>query len=329
MQEAASHEVLVRRLAGILIKLNSGEALSPSDLANEFGVNLRTIQRDLNDRLAALPIEKVNGKYRLNAAALGKFGAKDIEQFAVMAGVRDLFPSFDTDFMRSALSASQSGAWLVKGMTLEDLGGKSHEFRALEGAINACRLISFRYTKGVKSTVFDAVQPHQLVNHNGIWYLAASHGDKVKTFSVGRLEGLLVGSETFVRESGTREKLQAAQGIWIGDGPKTEATLTISASAAPFFTRRPLLPHQEITQENSDGSLLVKCQYSHPLEVIPVIKYWMPHVGISAPASLLEAVRRDVQAFLSSLSDSPLADQSDELSRNHLLPTTTPNAEPQ
>jgi predicted DNA-binding transcriptional regulator YafY len=300
MHDAAPHEVLVRRLAGILIKLNSGEALNPSDLADEYAVNLRTIQRDLNDRLSALPLEKVKGKYRLSASALGKYSTRDIEQFAVMAGVRDLFPSFDTDFMRSALSASQSGAWLVKGMALEDLSGRSHEFTSLEGAINGCREVSFRYAKNGNATVFDAVQPHQLVNHNGIWYLAASHDGKIKTFSVSRIDGLLVTEALFVRDSGTREKLQEAKGIWISDGPKSAATLTVSANAAPFFKRRALLPHQEIAQENSDGSLLVKCQFSHPLEVIPVIKYWMPHVGVSSPPSLLEAVRRDAQLFLES-----------------------------
>lgn len=34
------------RLAQILVKLNQGEKLDPTDLAKEFGVNLRTIQRD-------------------------------------------------------------------------------------------------------------------------------------------------------------------------------------------------------------------------------------------------------------------------------------------
>jgi predicted DNA-binding transcriptional regulator YafY len=188
-------------------------------------------------------------------------------------------------------------------MSLEDLSGRSHEFRSLEAAINACWEISFRYVKGDKSTVFDKVQPHQLVNHNGIWYLAASHDGKVKTFSVGRMGGLLVTDKAFTRKSGTRERLQEAKGIWIGNGPSTDAILTISSSAAPFFTRRQLLPHQEITQEKSDGSLLIKCRYNHPLEIVPVIKYWIPHVRVNSPTKLLEAVRRDVQLFLESLHD--------------------------
>lgn len=43
----ASHDTLVIRLAQILVKLNQGEKLDPAALADEFCVNLRTIQRDL------------------------------------------------------------------------------------------------------------------------------------------------------------------------------------------------------------------------------------------------------------------------------------------
>ena len=47
---ASSHEKVSVRLAEILIKLNRGEKLDPRQLAEEFGVTLRTIQRDLLER---------------------------------------------------------------------------------------------------------------------------------------------------------------------------------------------------------------------------------------------------------------------------------------
>lgn len=50
-----NHDTLVYRLAQMLVKLNQGEKLNPQALADEFGVNLRTIQRDLNVRFAYLP----------------------------------------------------------------------------------------------------------------------------------------------------------------------------------------------------------------------------------------------------------------------------------
>lgn len=50
------HDTLVYRLSEVLTKLNQGDSLDPQALADEFGVNLRTIQRDLNVRFAGLPL---------------------------------------------------------------------------------------------------------------------------------------------------------------------------------------------------------------------------------------------------------------------------------
>ena len=61
-----NHDTLVYRLAQILVKLNQGEKLNRHSLATEFGVILRTIRRDLNERFADLPLQKVEGHYRLD-----------------------------------------------------------------------------------------------------------------------------------------------------------------------------------------------------------------------------------------------------------------------
>ena len=62
-----NHDTLVYRLAQILIKLNQGEKIDPVSLADEFGVNMRTVQRDLNVRFAYLPLRKTDGRYHLDS----------------------------------------------------------------------------------------------------------------------------------------------------------------------------------------------------------------------------------------------------------------------
>ena len=87
-EKAGHHDTLVYRLAQMLVKLNQGERLDPQALAEEFGVALRTIQRDLNERFAYLPLEKIEGRYRLDPAFLGKLSTKDIERFASLSPAR-------------------------------------------------------------------------------------------------------------------------------------------------------------------------------------------------------------------------------------------------
>ena len=54
-----SHDTLALRLSLILTKLNSGESFSAKELAEEFNVNIRTIQRDIKrDSFISLLIKK-------------------------------------------------------------------------------------------------------------------------------------------------------------------------------------------------------------------------------------------------------------------------------
>ena len=131
----AHHDTLAYRLTQILGKLNQGDKLDPQALADEFGVHLRTIQRDLNERFAFLPMEKTGDCYHLHPTCLGKLSLRDVERFAGLAGVRGLFPSLSDDFLRDIFDSRLQSALLVKGPNYEDLGGREGSFRQLEQAI--------------------------------------------------------------------------------------------------------------------------------------------------------------------------------------------------
>ena len=78
----------------ILTKLNNGEQLLVEELAEEFGVSVRTVQRDINERLSYLPIVKENGLYQLEAYCLGKLNFDDIKIFATLGSIKELYILF-------------------------------------------------------------------------------------------------------------------------------------------------------------------------------------------------------------------------------------------
>ncbi len=129
------HDTLSIRLADILLKLNNGQKLSLSQLAQEYKVSIRTIQRDLSERLGVLPIQQNNGLYFLEPFYLGKLSIKDIKNFAILAGVAGLFPKLDNDFIRSILDNTISQAYEVKGQTYEDVSQLQGLFEKLQDAI--------------------------------------------------------------------------------------------------------------------------------------------------------------------------------------------------
>jgi predicted DNA-binding transcriptional regulator YafY len=294
---SGNHDTLVYRLAQMLVKLNQGEKLDPRALANEFGVNLRTIQRDLNVRFAYLPLQKSEGLYHLDPTFLGKLTTRDVERFATLAGVRGLFPSLSDDFLRDIFDTRMESALLVKGHNYEDLAGKETLFRHLEQAIIARRHIAISYTKdeGRKNYVFLA--PYKLMNHKGIWYLAARDGGKLKTFAFTRIESLRALESHFAPDPGIDKLLVEEDGIWFGEDKK-EIVLKIAKEVAGYFKRRRLIANQVIEKELEDGGLIVSAKVGHPNQVLPIVRYWIPHIRIISPEGLQAEMERDLSGYV-------------------------------
>jgi predicted DNA-binding transcriptional regulator YafY len=291
------HDTLVYRLAQILVKLNQGEKLDPLVLADEFGVNLRTVQRDLNVRFGYLPLQKRDGRYHLDPACLGKLSTRDIERFASLAGVRGLFPSLSDDFLGDIFDSRIQTALLVKGHNYENLAGKEDAFRQLERAIVARCHISFDYAKEEGSKSYNAVAPFKLMNHKGIWYLVARDGDKLKTFSFAKIEQLNQLDTRFAQDPEIDKRLKEEDGIWLGE-EKKEIVLKIAGEIAGYFKRRKLIANQVLEKELEDGGLIVSAKVGHVNQVLPIARYWIPHIRIISPEGLQAEMEKDLRSYL-------------------------------
>jgi predicted DNA-binding transcriptional regulator YafY len=302
---SAHHDTLVYRLAQILVKLNQGEKLDPQMLANEFGVNLRTVQRDLNVRFSYLPLQKTAGRYHLDPVFLGKLTTRDIERFASLAGVHGLFPSLSDDFLRDIFDNRIQATLLVKGHHYENLVGKEQLFRQLEQAIVSRRHVSFDYAKdeGVKS--YAAIAPFKLMNHKGIWYLAGRDGDKLKTFSFVKIDRLNLLDSQFAADPAIDRSLAEDDCIWLGE-EKKEVVLQVSREVSGYFKRRKLIANQVIEKELEDGGLIISARVGHPNQVLPIVRYWIPHLRIISPEELQEEMEMDLAEYMKQRRKSPL-----------------------
>ena len=291
------HDTLVFRLAQILVKLNQGEKLDPQSLAGEFGVNLRTIQRDLNVRFGYLPLQKSDGCYHLDPAFLGKLSTKDIERFAGLAGVRGLFPSLSDEFLRDIFDTRVQAALLVKGHHYENLAGKEPMFNALEKATIARRCVAFDYAKSSGLKSYASVSPYKLINNKGVWYLAALDGDKLKAFSFTKIERVKTLESTFSWDARIDTQLAEEDGIWLSE-EKQEIVLKVGREVASYFKRRQLIANQVIEKELADGGLIVSAKVGHANQILPIVRYWIPHVRIISPESLQAEIETGLAEYL-------------------------------
>ena len=290
------HDRLAWRLTAILLKLNQGARVIPDELAAEFGVHVRTIRRDLSERFAFLPLEKDGKGYRMEPAYLGKLTFADIERFASLAGLQGLFPALDAQFFRELFDSRLQDTFTVHGHQFEDVSARTADFRLLQQAILRHQTVQFDYAKpdGVKTV---QAHPYKLISHAGVWYLAATDEDVIKAYALGKVQAITPLAQSFTPRQQVLDLLEQEDGIWLNE-KKTEAVLTVAAPAAPYFRRRKLIAQQRIDKELEDGGLIISGKFAHPDQILPIVRYWIPHVRIVSPAAWQDTLDGALRTYL-------------------------------
>ncbi|MFH7349220.1 WYL domain-containing protein [Acinetobacter variabilis] len=292
------HERLADRLANILTKLNMGYQLDIKELAADFGVSTRTISRDFDRLNAYLPLlqDVESKKYYLNLNYLGKISPKDIRNFAQLSGIKHLYPSLDMSFLRELLDSRAHQIYSAKGYSFEDVSQFKELFKVLGKAIQEQRQINFVY-KGEPRLV----QPYRLIHHHGNWYLAAVREDQLRTYRISHIQ--LTHSpyqdSYFVPDPNIVKLVEDDDSIWFGQD-KQEIILSIDSQVAFYFKQRSILPEQQIIRESGDGGLLVSSKINHDMQLLPLIRFWIPHLKIVNPGRLQDEMEKGLNEYISS-----------------------------
>ena len=292
------HERLADRLANILTKLNMGYQLSIKELAFEFGVSTRTISRDFDRLNTYLPLlqDNENKKFYLDSNYLGKIAPKDIRNFAQLSGISHLYPSLDMSFLRELLDSRAHQIYSAKGYSFEDASQFKELFKVLGKAIQEQRQIGFIY-KGEPRLV----QPYRLIHHHGSWYLAAVRKDQLRTYRISHIQLMHATHEypQFIPDQNIVKLVEDDDSIWFGQD-KQEIILSIDSQVAFYFKQRSILPEQQIVRELGDGGLLVSSKINHDMQLLPLIRFWIPHLKIVNPGRLQNEMEKGLKEYISS-----------------------------
>jgi len=289
-----SHDTLAFRLSLILSKLNNGERFTAIELANEFNVSSRTIQRDINERLNFIPIEKNGNFYSMQTYALGKLSFKDIKSFATLSGIKSLYPSLSKEFIADILNIKLNSSYLIKNQGFEDINNKIEWFESLSTAIIKHSPVSFSYKKKER-----VVNPYKLINNQGIWYLLADENGNLKTFSFSKIQEFQWKDDTklFTPKKEFLNQLSQNKLNWFTTDKLIEVTLQIDNSVKEYFTRRDILANQKIIEENN-FYFIISTKVSYDDEILSVVKYWLPYIIIVKPLYLKEKLERVLLLYM-------------------------------
>lgn len=284
---------LAERLSDILALLHQGGSIDKHDLARRFGVDVRTIERDFSERLRDIVKRSSTGHWQLAHHRRSTIPAQYLNGYAQLTGTEHLFPDPSLPYLLEQLETPVTQrATHVQSPPHENLDRQNITFALLQNAIEQRYECRFVYKE--KSRL---AQPYRLIHKNGVWYLAAEEGGRLKNFSVALIEALQVDeSSRFTTNLAHHDYINGKDDVWFTT-ETTEVLLRVAPEVAHYFTRRPLLPRQQYRTDD-DGSLLVTTHISHPQQLLPVVRHWLPYVRIIQPIELHQAVVESLRQAL-------------------------------
>ncbi len=298
------YDTILTRLTIILSRLYDGEALSVKELAKEFNVSDRTIQRDFNERLISFPVYQDKKKWKMQEGfRLEK--STSVEDTVVLDIMQKLMEGAGNRFFNKAnklLSKIKNESLnpIYAKLDMEDIGDKLTEVQELEIAIRDKKQIKCQYDfEGYNKEL--NLKPLKIANYEGFWYLIAldSRNNILKKYYLKNIKQIQVINETFQSTAELDRLLDNSISVWFDKEVEPyKVVLQVSSDVAKYFMRKPISKSQITESLYTDGSMEMSVEITNDMEIIPFIKYWMPHIKVLEPTRIDEMVRKDINKYL-------------------------------
>ncbi len=279
------------RLLSIVKMLYSTKLLYTKELAEQYQVSRRTIQRDMKIIASLLPLLKSHGKYSLDITKLPHY-SKAFHTL-LLGAFADNIEIETLCLDRSNLDTSQITFAIEYKRLPKQLGEK------IVQALKKAQRCSFTYVKEKGSSQRE-VDPIKLYTENSRWYLIARDykDDKVKSFNLSKIKAFQILNISTTLTSAMRAEAESMKSIWASGSVKGQkVVLYVKPNVAEYINDIKLHKTQEIVDRHHDGGLEVHCSITHKLEILPAIKSWLPYVHIIEPKWLREELMRDLEYY--------------------------------
>ncbi len=291
------------RLTIILSRLNDGEALSVTELAKEFNVSDRTIQRDFNERLISFPVYQDKKKWKMQDGFRLEKSAS-VEEAVVLDIMEKLMEGAGRQFSTKAnklLSKIKNESLnpIYAKLDMEDIGDKLKEVQELEIAITSKKQIKCDYDFEGYRKALD-LKPFKIANYEGFWYLIAldSRNDILKKYYLKNIKNIQLSDETFKSTAKLDKLLDNSISIWFEQNIEPyKVVLNVASEVAKYFKRKPISKSQITEAVYDDGSMDISVEITNDMEIIPLVKYWIPNIRVLEPARIAKQIEEDLLMY--------------------------------
>ena len=296
------YDKILTRLTSILSKLNDGESLSVKELAVEFNTSDRTIQRDFNERLVSFPIFQENKKWKMRDGFRVE-KTKSLEDELVLDIIEKITESIGGKFATKSqrlLSKIKNQDYnpIYAKLNIEDISDKFGEIQVIENSIKEKKEIECSYDNERNKIYNTTLQPLKIANYEGFWYLIALRKETLQKYYLKNISNVKATQTKFTTDSKLDTALDNSLSIWFQkDVEPFEVKIYANSVATKYFQRRPL-PTQSVETLGQDGTMEFVVKVTHEMEILPLVKYWLPHMRVIEPQWIQDMIDEDLKGYL-------------------------------
>jgi predicted DNA-binding transcriptional regulator YafY len=122
-----------------------------------------------------------------------------------------------------------------------------------------------------------------------------------KLFRINYIKSFKLKPTTFHRDIQAQKHIENMQSLFEGYKiEKYEVLIQVNREVSRFFKVKKYLASQKIVKE-VDGDLVLSFSINDDMELIPLIKRWIPHLKVLSPDSLKDKIKKELKTYLDDL----------------------------
>jgi len=184
------YDKILTRLIGILSKISNNERCNTQEFAQEYNVGVRTIQKDIRERLINFPITKdINGKFMfIDGFTLNKSLLNNDEMILVSLALNQFrhikdFDKITESTLKKLLNPKLFNPYFIIPSDFENIKINSSKINMIKDSIQY---------KSIIKIDGKIVEPYKIIASKGIWYLFAKdiNDGKNKSFLISDIKNV-------------------------------------------------------------------------------------------------------------------------------------------
>ena len=279
---------------GRIFEMISHEPKSTKQIADALGLNVRTIQRDLNEILAFNGAVK---KGRLWSVDKSEFDPNNENQI-VLSVLDKMAKNVGAEFYSKAHGLLKGISEGLNHPIFVSLSAEKLEKKDIELIENIESVIASR--NEIELLYFSKthrLSPIKIALFDGFWYLLAMAGEKLKKFHLKSIKEIKILPSKFKIDESLENRIKSANSAWFDPEKSFIVRLWIDKVVKKYFERKPL-SNQQIMCESEDGSIEIEVQVTHIMEIKPLVFYYLPHIKVIEPSSLADDILAEMERYI-------------------------------